>query len=665
MTFGCLIGEQFEKLLSGDRFFFTHKSSGSQNERGLPPRTKESIRKRTLGDIICDNTDAVETTNKVMEISSGNDAKKCSERIGLDFDAILDELQVNQVQVTPVDVHISSSHTCSTGRCGPGKAKYCADDVGTTICHTRHGADNFPWIALEFSAPVQVTKVEILNAQSQWERIGTVDVRITESLPTDGQTMFSDGELFGSFTGPGTTGGVVTLEETPKQGTFVLLQRNKGQHPNEVLIVSDIRVFTSRRVNDEHPSGECAEGWSSYGESCYRFYGPHEQLTWAEAQAECQKQNSNLAIARDENVVLFLGGLQRTNRIWLGAQRQPGSDPAVGWTLIDGSPLSFQNWDQVEPNGEHELCLEQQGQRAFFKWRDHSCDVTNSYICEQQQRSAVTVPIQVAEATSSSLFNNDFLPEYAIDGFPPNQDHRNTNGFHSRPEDYPWFQLKLVSPQTVTGVLILNRIHCCGERLENLEIRAGMTPVDAGFRGKLVANKKVGKFAGPGVTGQTYTIEFDEEVTAQHITLQLTDPNSILQINEIKVFGLARDCPDGWLMYQGQCYGHPKENKLSWADAESYCQSWSAGAHLASIHSAEEQKFVQDNFPQNIWLGGSDASQEGTWVWSDGTSVVYTNWGPGEPNNAAGSQDCIEGNWHDFKWDDDYCTSENLFLCKK
>jgi len=342
-TFGCLIGEQFEKLLSGDRFFFTHKSSGSQNERGLPPRTKESIRKRTLGDIICDNTDAVETTNKVMEISSGNDAKKCSERIGLDFDAILDKLQVNQVQVTPVDVHISSSHTCSTGQCGPGKAEYCADDVGTTICHTRHGADNFPWIALEFSAPVQVTKVEILNAQSQWERIGTVDVRITESLPTDGQAMFSDGELFGSFTGPGTTGGIVTLEETPKQGTFVLLQRNKGQHPNDVLIVSDIRVFTSRRVNDEHPSGECAEGWSSYGESCYRLYGTQEQLTWAEAQAECQKQNSNLAIARDENVVFFLGGLQGNNRIWLGAQRQPGSDPAVGWTLIDGSPLSFQN----------------------------------------------------------------------------------------------------------------------------------------------------------------------------------------------------------------------------------------------------------------------------------------------------------------------------------
>jgi len=500
-----------------------------------------------------------------------------------------------------------------------------------------------------------------------------VDVRITESLPTDGKTMFSGGELFGRFSGPGTTGGVVTLEETPKQGTYVLIQRNKGQFPNEVLIVSDIRVFTSSLVNDEQTSGECAEGWSSYGESCYHLYGTQEQLTWAEAQAECQKQNSNLAIARDENVVLFLGGLQGTNRIWLGAQRQPGSDPAVGYTLVDGSPLSFQNWRQGEPTGGNELCLEQYSQQHQLKWNDVPCDVTKAYICEQQQGSAVTVPIQVAEATSSSSYNNDFLPDFAIDGFPPNQDIGNSNGFHSAQEDYPWFQLNLVSPQTVTGVLILNRIHCCGERLENLEIRAGMTPVDAGFRGKLVVNKKVGEFAGPGVTGETYTIEFDEEVTAQYITLQLTDPNSILQINEIKVFGLARDCPDGWLMYQGQCYGHPKDNKLSWADAESYCQSWSAGAHLASIHSAEEQKFVQDNFPQNIWLGGSDASQENTWVWSDGTLWDYIDWSARNPDNAGTGQDCLMGNffhpspptWTDLKWDDNFCTTKVLFLCKQ
>ena len=93
-TFGCLIAKQFEKLMSGDRFFFTHRASGTgtSNEQGLPSRSRKSIRKRTLGDIICDNTDATETTRRVMEISPANQIIKCSSRVSLDISAILEEL---------------------------------------------------------------------------------------------------------------------------------------------------------------------------------------------------------------------------------------------------------------------------------------------------------------------------------------------------------------------------------------------------------------------------------------------------------------------------------------------------------------------------------------------------------------------------------------------
>ena len=91
-TFGCLIGRQFQKLMSGDRFFFTHTSNGAQNEKGLPLKTKTSIRSRTLGDVICANTDATETPERVMEISLANNALSCSDRVDLDFVAILEEL---------------------------------------------------------------------------------------------------------------------------------------------------------------------------------------------------------------------------------------------------------------------------------------------------------------------------------------------------------------------------------------------------------------------------------------------------------------------------------------------------------------------------------------------------------------------------------------------
>lgn len=119
------------------------------------------------------------------------------------------------------------------------------------------------------------------------------------------------------------------------------------------------------------------------------------------------------------------------------------------------------------------------------------------------------------------------------------------------------------------------------------------------------------------------------------------------------------------MMFEGKCYGLPKDEKLIWTDAESFCQSWSAGAHLASIHSAEEQKFVQTNFPRDIWLGGNDLAKEGTWVWSDGTPWDYFNWKSGEPNGDL-KQNCVKGNWINLQWDDGTCTNQEiLFLCKK
>ena len=51
--FACIIGKQFQKLRDGDRYFFTH--SHGPNARGLGENTKHSIRKRSFGDILCDN----------------------------------------------------------------------------------------------------------------------------------------------------------------------------------------------------------------------------------------------------------------------------------------------------------------------------------------------------------------------------------------------------------------------------------------------------------------------------------------------------------------------------------------------------------------------------------------------------------------------------------
>ena len=54
-TIACILGNQFKNLMDGDRFFFTHRSEGIGNEKGLPLDLRSYALNRTLTDIICDN----------------------------------------------------------------------------------------------------------------------------------------------------------------------------------------------------------------------------------------------------------------------------------------------------------------------------------------------------------------------------------------------------------------------------------------------------------------------------------------------------------------------------------------------------------------------------------------------------------------------------------
>jgi hypothetical protein len=95
----------------------------------------------------------------------------------------------------------------------------------------------------------------------------------------------------------------------------------------------------------------------------------------------------------------------------------------------------------------------------------------------------------------------------------------------------------------------------------------------------------------------------------------------------------------------------------TWTASEALAVS--LGGHLVSIGSAEEQEFVHSNFgnlggvDRRIWIGFNDVSLEGSFEWSDGTPVKYTNWNPGEPNNSGGVEDYAEllgsnGRWNDL-----------------
>ena len=85
-TFSCIIGQQFEVLKNGDRFFFTHNTHGEKSEKGLPQETKSAIRNRRLSDIICDNTGT--ESNPLLVMKQGQQNETCFSRPSFGFEEI-------------------------------------------------------------------------------------------------------------------------------------------------------------------------------------------------------------------------------------------------------------------------------------------------------------------------------------------------------------------------------------------------------------------------------------------------------------------------------------------------------------------------------------------------------------------------------------------------
>jgi len=127
---------------------------------------------------------------------------------------------------------------------------------------------------------------------------------------------------------------------------------------------------------------------------------------------------------------------------------------------------------------------------------------------------------------------------------------------------------------------------------------------------------------------------------------------------------------DGYTMdpSTGNRYKVIKDKKRTWMDAKSLCQQ--DGAELASIRNSLEWQYVKgimtsSGVTGNVWLGGSDSTTEDTWVWTDGSSVTYTDWSPGQPGGGT-SYNCLGVNrGYNWQWFDFPCNWPTTYaVCK-
>jgi hypothetical protein len=63
-----------------------------------------------------------------------------------------------------------------------------------------------------------------------------------------------------------------------------------------------------------------------------------------------------------------------------------------------------------------------------------------------------------------------------------------------------------------------------------------------------------------------------------------------------------------------------------------------------------------------IWIGVNDVDLEGHFVLVTGGPATFLPWAAGEPNNAMGSEDCVE--LVGAQLNDDSCDTSLPFLCE-
>jgi Lectin C-type domain len=119
---------------------------------------------------------------------------------------------------------------------------------------------------------------------------------------------------------------------------------------------------------------------------------------------------------------------------------------------------------------------------------------------------------------------------------------------------------------------------------------------------------------------------------------------------------------------------------LAQPDAVAACAS--NGMLLARVDDATENQWIVntlfgpvlpgDQVTNWIWIGGSDAVTEGSWLWPDGTLFyqngpvggLYNHWGQAEPNNARGGENCLALRVN-YNWTDIQCPDAHFFCCEQ
>lgn len=107
--------------------------------------------------------------------------------------------------------------------------------------------------------------------------------------------------------------------------------------------------------------------------------------------------------------------------------------------------------------------------------------------------------------------------------------------------------------------------------------------------------------------------------------------------------------------------------RTNWDDARVGCAE--RGGRLVVIETEEENALlgprVREHTNRVFWLAATDRETEGRFTWTDGSTLTFSSWANGEPNDSGGAEDCAQGNFRAaLTWNDGRCQGNQYFVCE-
>ncbi|XP_007252805.3 macrophage mannose receptor 1 [Astyanax mexicanus] len=420
--------------------------------------------------------------------------------------------------------------------------------------------------------------------------------------------------------------------------------------------------------------GNCPEGWMRFHNKCYLFKGNHYnneiKANWSYARDWCRSQQGDLAVIDDINENDFVASYLRDmiHPVWIGLSDVLHEDK-FAWS--DGvSPVLFTNWAEKEPNNNDgkEHCVSINHNHLLTgRWNDENCNEERGWVCYRKKDSHLPAP-----PTTKSPCPSDYVSWYK-NCYKLVSEHKSwadaeaacvKEGGHLASVDMSYDQAFIsgaIQQERTDAWIGLKR----NEETSTYQWTDGWPVFYTHWGpGEPTIHKGEGCVS---MHGRSHFIQGTWNDTACDVAKPYICKITFEKPPVTPAPGDG-ECMPGFSHYGRYCYFvYNGKTGFSWPEARHYCQLIKGG-DLASVHSRAEVEFIRNiNYTKyhNVWLGLTRDGSLG-WGWTDLTALAFTNWAPGEPNEAyhdLGMEDCVEM-YPDGTWNDNNCFQKRGFACR-